>query len=70
MNIKYREGQTINYRSGNMHASGEVISVKQEMVMGKMENVYLVSEGNGGQNMKYVPESQILTLLKRLKIYE
>jgi hypothetical protein len=47
MNIKYREGQTINYRSGNMHASGEVISVKQEMVMGKMENVYLVSEGNG-----------------------
>jgi hypothetical protein len=63
MNIKYREGQTINYRSGNMHASGEVISVKQEMVMGKMENVYLVSEGNGGQNMTYVPESEILTLL-------
>ena len=63
MNVKYREGQTINYKSGNLCASGEVISVKQEMVMGKMENVYLVSEGNGGQNMKYVPESQILTLL-------
>lgn len=63
MNAKYREGQTINYKSGNMHASGEVVSVKQEMVMGKMENVYLVSEGNGAQNMTYVPESEILTLL-------
>ena len=63
MNVKYREGQTINYKSGNMVASGEVVSVKQEMVMGKMENVYLVSEGNGAQNMTYVPESRILTLL-------
>lgn len=63
MNAKYREGQTINYKFGNMHASGEVVSVKQEMVMGKMENVYLVSEGNGAQNMTYVPESEILTLL-------
>jgi hypothetical protein len=64
MNIKYREGQTINYRVGDMHyGTGEVISVKQEMVMGKMENVYLVSEGNGAQNMTYIPESQILTLL-------
>lgn len=63
MNVKYKEGQTVNYRSGDMHANGEVVSVKQEMVMGKMENVYLVSEGNGAQNMTYVPESKILTLL-------
>lgn len=64
MNAKYQKGQTINYKSGNMHAYGEVVSVKREMVMGKMENVYLVSEGNGAQNMTYVPESRILTLLK------
>ena len=64
MNVKYREGQTINYRVGDMHyGTGEVISVKEEMLGGVMQNVYLVSEGNGGQNMKYVPESQILTLL-------
>ena len=39
------------------------IIVKQETVGGTMQNVYLVSEGNGGQNMKYVPENEILTLL-------
>ena len=48
MNAKYKEGQTINYRSGDMHANGEVVSVKQESVGGTMQNVYLVSEGNGG----------------------
>tara|TARA_R110002153_G_scaffold100063_1_gene235841 strand:+ start:293 stop:490 length:198 start_codon:yes stop_codon:yes gene_type:complete len=63
MNAKYKEGQTVNYRSGDMHANGEVVSVKQETVGGTMRNVYLVSEGNGGQNMKYVPENEILTLL-------
>ena len=63
MNTKYKEGQTVNYRSGDMHANGEVVSVKQEMVGGAMQNVYLVSEGNGGQNMKYIPENEILTLL-------
>jgi len=63
MNAKYKEGQTINYRSGDMHAHGEVVSVKQETVGGKIQNVYLVSEGNGGQNMKYVPENEIFTLL-------
>ena len=65
----YKEGDYITYKvrypgmQNEMYASGEVVSVKREMVMGKMENVYLVSEGNGGQNMTYVPESQILTLL-------
>jgi|TARA_R110000824_G_scaffold167385_1_gene344364 hypothetical protein len=63
MNTKYKEGQTVNYRLGDMHANGKVVSVKSEMVGGAMQNVYLVSEGNGGQNMKYVPENEILTLL-------
>ena len=63
MNTKYKEGQTVNYRSGDMHGRGEVVSIKQEMVGGTIQNVYLVSEGNGGQNMKYVPENEILTLL-------
>ena len=63
MNMKYEKGQTINYRVGDMCGCGEVISVKEEMLGGVMQNVYLVSEGNGGQNMKYVPENQILTLL-------
>lgn len=36
---------------------------KNRDLQGVMQNVYLVSEGNGGQNMKYVPENQILTLL-------
>jgi len=63
MNVKYKEGQTVNYRVGDMHGRGEVVSIKQEMVGGTMQNVYLVSEGNGGQNMKYVPENEILTLL-------
>ena len=63
MNTKYKEGQTVNYRVGDMHANGEVVSVKQESVGGTMQNVYLVSEGNGGQNMKYIPENEILTLL-------
>jgi len=63
MNTKYKEGQTVNYRVGDMHGRGEVVSIKQEMVGGTMQNVYLVSEGNGGQNMKYVPENEILTLL-------
>ena len=63
MKAKYKEGQSINYQSGDMHASGEVVSFKEEMVGGTMQVVYLVSEGNGAQNMVYVPESKILTLL-------
>ena len=63
MNVKYKAGQTVNYRVGDMHGRGEVVSIKQEMVGGTMQNVYLVSEGNGGQNMKYIPENEILTLL-------
>jgi hypothetical protein len=64
MNATYREGQTINYRSTTTsHATGEVVSIKQETVNGVTQNVYLVSEGSGGQNMTYVPESNVLTLL-------
>lgn len=63
MKAKYKEGQSINYQSGDMHTSGEVVSFKEEMVGGTMQVVYLVSEGNGAQNMTYVPESKILTLL-------
>jgi len=46
-----------------MHANGEVVSFKEEMVGGTMQVVYLVSEGNGAQNMTHVPENKILTLL-------
>jgi hypothetical protein len=49
---------------GDMHAEGEVVSIKEEMTFGKMETVYTVSEGNGARNMEYVPESKILTILK------
>ena len=64
MKAKYKVGQTINYMYGDMHAEGEVVSIKEEMTFGKMETVYTVSEGNGGRNMEYVPESKILTILK------
>jgi len=64
MKAKYKIGQTINYMYGDMHAEGEVVSIKEEMTFGKMETVYTVSEGNGARNMEYVPESKILTILK------
>ena len=64
MNAQYREGQTINYKSATTsHATGEVVAIKQQMIDGVNQNVYLVSEGNGGQNMTYVTECNILTLL-------
>lgn len=64
MQPTYREGQTINYKSGeHFHSYGEVISVEEKIINGEPEIVYLVSEGNGGQRMTYVNQSDILTLL-------
>jgi len=64
LNAKFIQGQTINYKSGkHFVASGEVVSVEEKMHFGKKQIIYLVSEGNGGQRMTYVPESDILTLL-------
>ena len=63
LNAKFNTGQTINYKSGHFHACGEVVSIQEKMHFGKKEIIYLVSEGNGGQRMTYVPESDVLTLL-------
>lgn len=64
INAKFTQGQTINYKSGeHFVASGEVVSIQEKMQSGKKEIIYLVSEGNGGQRMTYVPESDVLTLL-------
>jgi hypothetical protein len=64
MQPKYRKGQTINYKSGDhFHSYGEVINIEEKTVSGQTEVVYLVSEGNGGQRMTYVNQSDILTLL-------
>jgi len=42
-----------------MHGNGTVEEIR--VMNGKRQ--YLVSEGNGGQNMTYVNEADILTLL-------
>lgn len=64
MQPKYRKGQTINYKSGeHFHACGEVINIEEKTIQGKSEVVYLVAEGNGGQRMTYVNQTDVLTLL-------
>ena len=64
INPKFKIGQTINYKSGeHFVACGEIISIDEKMNFGKKEIIYLVSEGNGGQRMTYVPESDVRTLL-------
>jgi hypothetical protein len=64
MQPKYTKGQTINYKSGDhFHSYGEVISIEEKMIAGETQVVYLVSEGNGGQRMTYVNQSDVLTLL-------
>tara|TARA_R100000278_G_scaffold104615_1_gene80945 strand:- start:144 stop:350 length:207 start_codon:yes stop_codon:yes gene_type:complete len=64
INAKFNKGQTINYKSGkHFVASGEIVNIEEKMHFGKKQVIYLVSEGNGGQRMTYVAESDILTLL-------
>tara|TARA_A100001515_G_scaffold41206_1_gene32407 strand:- start:3364 stop:3564 length:201 start_codon:yes stop_codon:yes gene_type:complete len=60
---KFTKGQTINYKSGQFVASGEVVNIEEKMHFGKKQVIYIVSEGNGGQNMTEVPESHVMTLL-------
>ena len=61
---EYKEGEYITYKvrypgSEPMVASGTVVRMVNEN--GKKQ--YLVSEGNGGQNMTYVNPKDIKTLL-------
>jgi predicted transcriptional regulator with HTH domain len=61
---EYKEGEYITYEvrypgSEPMVASGTVVRMVNEN--GKKQ--YLVSEGNGGQNMTYVNPKDIKTLL-------
>lgn len=65
MERDYKEGDYIRYKiqyPGNdqvFHGGGTVEGVTDKN--GKKQ--YIVAEGNGGQNMKYVDPQDILTLL-------
>ena len=61
----YKEGEYITYKvrysgmQNEMHGNGTV----EKVLVKDGKKQYLVSEGNGGQNMTYVNEQDILTLL-------
>lgn len=62
---EYKQGEYITYKvrfpgqQNEMHGNGTVEELR--VINGKKQ--YLVSEGNGGQNMTYVNEDDIVTLL-------
>ena len=61
---EYKEGEYITYKvkypgSEPMVASGTVV----RMVNENGKNQVLVAEGNGGQNMTYVNQDDIVTLI-------
>jgi len=61
----YKEAEYITYKvrypgmQNEMHGNGTV----EKVLVKDGKKQYLVSEGNGGQNMTYVNEQDILTLL-------
>jgi oxalate decarboxylase/phosphoglucose isomerase-like protein (cupin superfamily) len=62
---EYKQGEYISYKvkfpgmQNEMHGHGTV----EKVVVKDGKTQYLVSEGNGGQNMTYVNPKDIVTLL-------